>query len=384
MERTEDETDTVSKMRILVWHLGSSGAGPLFTQKITEGMSNLDRARIYVSYASNSNIHFEKNHQIGIGPLIRTYKSKSGVFLGLPRLLLYSAALRKYIIREEIDLVISPMFSIWQSIALKFALPRSVKYIATVHDSVTHQGDEHWFLDWCVKVDRKRANAFVFLSETVRLNFATQNQMNLPILETVHPVLYSSPSQINNQKRFNSGLSLKTIGFFGYLKQYKGLDTFVEIVGELSNRGIEVNAEIWGKGLEETDQLVRSNPHISWNLGWVEDAEVPNILNRFDILVLPYLEATQSGVLSAAIALGIPVVATPVGGLVEQIESSGIGILSRGIKANDVTDAICEMLVDDELLRICSMRGLEAASKKFPIERVATDYLDFAFRLMRV
>jgi len=60
---------------------------------------------------------------------------------------------------------------------------------------------------------------------------------------------------------------------------------------------------------------------------WVPEAELADLLAWSDALVLPYREASQSGVAAAALAAGRPVIATRVGGLREQLSGAPQAVL---------------------------------------------------------
>jgi glycosyltransferase involved in cell wall biosynthesis len=59
-----------------------------------------------------------------------------------------------------------------------------------------------------------------------------------------------------------------------------------------------------------------------------------------DAVVLPYREASQSGVAPMAHGLGVPVVATPVGGLAEQLRDGVDGVLARDMTAQALAEAM--------------------------------------------
>jgi glycosyltransferase involved in cell wall biosynthesis len=105
--------------------------------------------------------------------------------------------------------------------------------------------------------------------------------------------------------------------FFGLLRPYKGLDTLLEAYS-----GIE-GAELWIVGrprmpLEPLRAAAgRAHGPVRMVTRFVEDAEIPSILRRADVLVLPYRDAEQSGVLYAGLAFGKPMVLSAVGGFPE-------------------------------------------------------------------
>ena len=71
-------------------------------------------------------------------------------------------------------------------------------------------------------------------------------------------------------------------------------------------------------------------------------------------MVLPYLEASQSGVIPAAFAAGRPVVVTPVDGLVEQVRDGVNGVVAGAATAEALADALRRLAADPALLATCT------------------------------
>lgn len=102
--------------------------------------------------------------------------------------------------------------------------------------------------------------------------------------------------------------------FFGLLKPYKGLDVLLS-----AWRGIGA-AELWIAGAPRMDTAplrAASPPGVRWIERFVSDAEAAALFRRATLVVLPYRESEQSGVLWTAAAFGTPVVASDVGGFAE-------------------------------------------------------------------
>jgi glycosyltransferase involved in cell wall biosynthesis len=108
--------------------------------------------------------------------------------------------------------------------------------------------------------------------------------------------------------------------FFGLLRPYKGLDTLLE-----SFRRIE-GAELWivGNPRMDIEPLRRSAQEapgpVRFVTRFVEDAEIPAIFRRADVVVLPYRDAQHSGVLYTGLAFGKAMVLSAVGGFPEVAE----------------------------------------------------------------
>ena len=111
--------------------------------------------------------------------------------------------------------------------------------------------------------------------------------------------------------------------FFGLLRPYKGLDVLLEAFREVEG------AELWIAGmprmpLEPLRGLAaRASGTVRFVPRFVPDPEIPALFRRADVVVLPYREIEQSGVLYTALAFGKPIVASAAGGFPEVAEHHG-------------------------------------------------------------
>src|ERR1700689_3605306 len=98
---------------------------------------------------------------------------------------------------------------------------------------------------------------------------------------------------------------------FGLMRPYKGLDVLVE-----AWRGIE-HAELWIAGIPRMDisaLRAKAPPNVRFDARFIGDGELPAYFQRADLVVLPYREIDQSGVLFTALAFGKPLLLSDVGG----------------------------------------------------------------------
>jgi glycosyltransferase involved in cell wall biosynthesis len=115
--------------------------------------------------------------------------------------------------------------------------------------------------------------------------------------------------------------------FFGLIRDYKGLDVLVRALADVP----EAELVVAGDPVDSVEpalalaQELGVDERIEWRLGYVPDAEVPELLERAAVVVLPYLQHDSSGVLATAIGYGRPVVVTDVGSLGEQVREFGAG-----------------------------------------------------------
>jgi glycosyltransferase involved in cell wall biosynthesis len=107
--------------------------------------------------------------------------------------------------------------------------------------------------------------------------------------------------------------------FFGRLLSYKGIDLLTEALTVLGPRP-DIALRVVGSGPESADlERLRALPGVSVENRWVPEPELGSLLGWAHALVLPYREASQSGVAAAGLAAGCAIIATDVGGLAEQL-----------------------------------------------------------------
>lgn len=134
--------------------------------------------------------------------------------------------------------------------------------------------------------------------------------------------------------------------YFGLIRKYKGVNHLIEGFGQISAEEVDpfrlvVVGEVWDDlGLKE---LIEASPHrdkITLRDEYVPDEDVSLYFSAADLLVLPYLRASQSGVAHIAITYGIPVITTEVGGLVESMSSYDGTIFVPPGDSSAIKDAI--------------------------------------------
>jgi glycosyltransferase involved in cell wall biosynthesis len=107
--------------------------------------------------------------------------------------------------------------------------------------------------------------------------------------------------------------SRPTVVLFGRLEYYKGVRVLLAAMDLVWEARPETLLVIAGQGPEL--EVVPRDPRIEVVAGYVPEADVERLMERASLVVLPYLEASQSGVGVQAIGRGIPIVVTDVGGL---------------------------------------------------------------------
>jgi glycosyltransferase involved in cell wall biosynthesis len=133
-----------------------------------------------------------------------------------------------------------------------------------------------------------------------------------------------------------------TVLFFGLVRPYKGLDVLLRALVEAPVVRLVVAGEFWG-GVEETRALVAElglEDRVQLREGYVPAEDVPATFASVDALVLPYRSSTASWNASLGHVHGLPVVATRVGTMAEQVRDGVDGLLCDADDAGSLATAL--------------------------------------------
>ena len=159
--------------------------------------------------------------------------------------------------------------------------------------------------------------------------------------------------------------------FFGLLRPYKGLDVLLE-----AWRDVE-DAELWIVGMPRMDLRelrAAAPPSVRWVPRFVPDEEVAAYFRRADVVVLPYREIDQSGVLFTALAFGAPLLLSAVGGFGE-LEQAGAAALVAPGDAAALAGELRRLLADAPARAALAARARAAAAGRYSWEQIAREHL---------
>jgi glycosyltransferase involved in cell wall biosynthesis len=163
--------------------------------------------------------------------------------------------------------------------------------------------------------------------------------------------------------------------FFGFVSPYKGVDVLLEAFASL--RG----AELWIVGvprvpLEQMRALAARAPGtVRFVPRFISEPELPAYFRRADVVVLPYREIDQSGVLYTALAFGRPMVVSRVGGLTEVAEDHGAARLVPPDDPGALAAVLDELLRDPGARRALAERSGRAAAEAYSWNVIARQTL---------
>jgi glycosyltransferase involved in cell wall biosynthesis len=173
--------------------------------------------------------------------------------------------------------------------------------------------------------------------------FSRKNVSRLQDLFPDKPSFYTAlPAVFSHSSR--SSRAGRTILFFGIVRPYKGLEVLLEAMPIVLGQ-VDCKLIIAGEFYEPVDKYLSSirrlglEPYVEVNDRYVPNEEIPKLLERADVLALPYRDATQSGVLRMAVSSGLPVVASDVGAFADEIVDGVTGLLVKPEDPNSLARA---------------------------------------------
>jgi glycosyltransferase involved in cell wall biosynthesis len=252
------------------------------------------------------------------------------------------------------DVVHYQGFHPWLDLALP--LWRRYPLVCTVHDFRPHPGDKlsQKTPFWVEMFVRRRADQLIVHSEHIRtlmvrqLNGAAENISLMPHIQIGQELVSPMPREDEH-----------LILFFGRIWEYKGLEYLIRAEPLISARVPDVRIMIAGQG-EEFSRYARMMVHperfIVHN-EFISEERTAEYFRRASVVVLPYTEASQSGVIPLAYSAAKPVVATTVGGLPEMVEHGRTGYLVPPRNEKSLADALVRLLLDGNLRREMGANG---------------------------
>jgi glycosyltransferase involved in cell wall biosynthesis len=170
--------------------------------------------------------------------------------------------------------------------------------------------------------------------------------------------------------------------FFGLLRPYKGIDVLLEAFRDVPG------AELWIVGMPRMpveplrEAAKQAGGTVRFVPRFVTDHEIPAYFERADVVVLPYREIDQSGVLYTALGFGKPLVLSSVGGFTEVGERHGAARLVPPGDAGALAQALNDLVSDDAGRARLADAAARAAATHYAWDDIARRHVDLYRELL--
>lgn len=237
------------------------------------------------------------------------------------------------LIRNERPSVIHMLSNttLWLNAAMPFW--RGVPLVTTVHDVELHPGDVETATlpRWATDLAARQSDDIIVHGESLR-DLAAARFKKRP--ERIHVLPHPAIVRYAESAR-RAGLARRpgsrpfTLLLFGRIFAYKGLTDLIRAEALLGGRLRDLRIVIAGRGDDPWAHrdLMGDPTRYETHSGFIEDDDVARLFLDADAVALPYVEASQSGVLNLAAAFGRPVIATDVGELGATVATHDLGLI---------------------------------------------------------
>lgn len=349
--------DHIKQPAILINYTGRRGGGPLAAYEMTKALAERGNSVVAVISRDIENLSCWKQLPLKRLLVIPTYSSAiSFVYSHILFLLFRKYAIRERLKEYDITAIYCPMCTFWTR-PINQLFPKAKKIIAC-HDPVPHSGEKYTIVNWLCGVDRAYQAADEIIVHTEK--FICDVEKRYKKRDHVHYLPFGRPDYYKKIgiKRIAVRYRQDTMNFifFGRISQYKGLDLLAEAYQLVSARYSRVTLTIAGDGdFTPYRKRYRQLHHVTVINRWICDDEVESIFTGKNLIaVLPYADATQSGVALVAMNYVVPVIATDTGGLSEQIEDGVTGILVPPGDSRKLAEKMAMLMEDKRLYqKIC-------------------------------
>jgi len=201
----------------------------------------------------------------------------------------------------------------------------------------------------------KSVDACVTMSKSVLADLKTMSPQ-MPAVYTPHP-LYDNYglhlSKLDARKLLHIDQQDKVILFFGFIRQYKGLDMLLEALADARVRDLNIKLLLAGEfygdpapylALIKKHHLEKS---IYMHTDFIPNQEVGRYFSAADCVVLPYRSATQSGITQVAYHFDLPMIVSNVGGLPELVQDGSVGYVVEP-NVNSIAEGIVSFYRHDK------------------------------------
>jgi glycosyltransferase involved in cell wall biosynthesis len=162
------------------------------------------------------------------------------------------------------------------------------------------------------------------------------------------------------------------VALTGLLRPYKGVDVLLDAWRRF---GADPPADLWIVGMPRMALLAAADlpPGVRLVPRFVDDEELAGVLRRADLVVLPYREIDQSGVLYAALGLGRPLLLSAVGGFPEVAATGAAELVAPGDPAA-LHDALARLVADPRRRAALAAAAGRAARETYSWDAIAQQH----------
>lgn len=369
-------------MKILILYLGRKGAGPVYSIEFAKALLNkgIEVNAIVSTYSENienwrclsrTNNRFQLKE-------VETFRSKREFLinsLNIKKIL----ELCNYVRIVNPDWILCTMNHPWHNIMLYFLRDKKNR-VKVIHDVILHSGENNYLKRILHYIDIRIGDKWIVLTDIAQQNLMRYG-MGIHNIEVIPHANFNYYLQGNTLYPKHQKEKFNRIAFIGRINKYKGLNVLLEAFINVRKKLPDLKLLITGNGdiTEYEDQFKILENSLELDIRWIKENEFAKILSKTDFVVLPYLDASQSGVIPLAFAFGKTVIASNVGGIPSQVPP-GTGLLVPAGDIKALENAIEKLYKQPELLFTMGKNAYNYANNELTWDKSAEKLIHFLWK----
>jgi glycosyltransferase involved in cell wall biosynthesis len=245
---------------------------------------------------------------------------------------------------------------------------KSKKKFVTINDPQQHSGDGNFLMKFMIWIITK-----FLLTNADKIITLSKNQV--PIIREMGYNQEVIASKLGNQhelsqknKDIKVTMDEKNILFFGRIVEYKGLKYLLKALLKLKEEKVKFKLTIAGPGdiAQYKKDINKLGPeYVKKDIREIYDEDITKYFKKSAFIVLPYTDATQTGIASIAYSFKKPLIVTKVGSLPEVVINNKTGIIIDPKNINQLAQAIKTMLENPSKTKKMGIEGKKFLEKEY-------------------
>ena len=222
------------------------------------------------------------------------------------------------------------------------------RMVLSVHDPLPHANVRSWRSDMQLKIAYRLIDHFLIFNSAQKDEFIRRYRLQKKYIYQSQLSAYTYLQAYDTNETIVGG---DYILFFGWIREGKGVEILLPAMKRVHGQIPSLKLVVAGKGNYYFDKSEYENlDYIQFFNRFIPDYELANLIANCKFVVVPYTEATQSGVIMSAYAFSKPVLATNVGGLSEMVGEDEFGKVVEAGSIEALADGILQLAKDNRYL----------------------------------
>jgi glycosyltransferase involved in cell wall biosynthesis len=259
---------------------------------------------------------------------------------------------------------------LWIALVLPFL--KKYPIVITEHDPAPHSGTTilvKLYVDFSKWIIRKSADAIIVHGNKMKQIVAEAGVEENKIWIMPH-------GEFSFYRKWSSDKikERKVVLYFGTIREYKGIQYLLKAAPIVHSLCPDCKIVIAGSG--NLNKYLPANEvpdYFEVYNRFIPDEEVAGLFQQAAVVVLPYIDGTQSGVVPLAYSFGKPVVVTNVGSIPESVDHGKTGYIVPPRNAEAIAEAVANLLNHDELRKIMGKNAITKLEKELSWSRIAEE-----------